>query len=56
MYSIKRINIKISLYGNRMENVIKNMALINDKEALNINSIVDISKAVSYTHLRAHET
>ena len=26
-----------------MENVIKNMPLINDKEALNINSIVDIS-------------
>ena len=44
MYSIKCINIKISLYGNRMENVIKNMALINNNKALNLNSIVDISK------------
>lgn len=44
MYSIKCINIKISLYGNRMENVIKNIPLINDNEALNINSIVDLSK------------
>ena len=44
MYSIKCINIKISLYGNRMENVIKNIPLINDNECLNINSIVDLSK------------
>lgn len=44
MYSIKCINIKISLYGNRMENVIKNIPLINDNEGLNINSIVDLSK------------